>query len=106
MKIYAIERVDGGVEIIQCFGPTPQESIAKWPPERQAEITGLIREVSLADVQLDRTFRNAWKPDLTIDMVKAKAIAKSKVKTKDQEIDAATTPEELKAIMPIPLKAI
>jgi hypothetical protein len=49
MKIYAIHRVDGGVEIMYAKdGIDPAAEIRKWHPDRQAEVTGAFEE--LADV--------------------------------------------------------
>lgn len=50
----------------------------------------------------DRTFRAALKNDggkLTHDMPKCRTIAEQKLGRKDSRIDAATTPEDLKAIL-------
>jgi len=73
MKFYAITRADGGVEIMQTECD-PAECVAKWAPEHRAEITGEIREIARSEVPTDRTFRNAWKADLTVDMPKAREI--------------------------------
>jgi len=39
-----------------------------------------VRVIAAGDLPTDRTFRNAWKPDLTVDMDKAKGIWKDKMR--------------------------
>lgn len=79
---YAIERVDGGVEIMGCFnGAEPAAEIARWHPARQAEvIASSTRKIDPNDIPQDRTFRNALKPDLTHDMGKCKTIHRDRMR--------------------------
>lgn len=102
-----------------------------------------VRVVEESEIPADRTFRNAWKPDLTVDMVKAKDIHRDHLRemrtplfdaldqaqrtaiaaddkaevqrlerelqalrdvTADPAIEAATTPEQLKAVIPEPIR--
>lgn len=72
MKIYALPRVDGGVEIMQLYSGTVEEALAKWHPRRRADITGEFREISADDLPKDRSQRHAWKADLSIDANKIK----------------------------------
>ena len=67
MKIYALPRVDGGVEIMQVYSGTVEEAIAKWHPKRRADITGEFSEISADDIPKDRSTRKAWRADLSID---------------------------------------
>lgn len=61
MKLYALKRKDGGVEIMQVMeGCTVPECIAKWSASRQAEMTGEYREISPADLPQDRSQRDKW----------------------------------------------
>ena len=57
MKTYALERVDGGVEIMQT-NISPEECFSKWHPTRRSEITGKFKEVSILP---DRATRALWK---------------------------------------------
>lgn len=142
MQRIIYENDEGGVSVVV---PAPKalavmtiEQIAK-----QSVPTGKAYQIiATADVPADRTFRNAWKPDLTVDMVKAKNIKKNQIRAEraslftendlaiqnalvsqdqaalskavatrdslrdapaDPAIDAAKTPEELKAVRPAAL---
>jgi hypothetical protein len=80
MKIYALARVDGGVEIMHS-DIDPSECIAKWSPARRADLTGEITEITQADIPVDRTYRNAWKKTaggIAVDDVKAAAIDRAR----------------------------
>jgi hypothetical protein len=78
MKFYALTRVDGGVEIMETDGD-PAVCLAKWHPKRLAQIAEM-REIDRAAIPLDRTFRGAWRPDLTVDMAKAREIYRNKLR--------------------------
>lgn len=39
-----------------------------------------VRIVEDADIPTDRTFRNAWRPDFTIDMQKAREVVRSRIR--------------------------
>ncbi len=145
----AISRSDGGVSlmdfVIKQHGSSEGggwERLAS-PENINAEIvkTGLDcvswRIIDKSDVPADRSFRNAWKPDLTVDMPKAREIHRNTLRrargpalaaldiefmralevgdtqkidlintqkqklrdiTGNPEIEAAQTPEALKAI--------
>jgi hypothetical protein len=144
MPYYMIKRTDGGVIIMQTIPPaTPEECIAKWPPDQQA-IVQAIYPLDPSKVPTDRYFRNAWKPNnkndgVEVHMPKARDIhrdvlrgmRKPKLQDADVEyikadekddtprryairdykqrlrdvpqdpaIDAAQTPEALKAVIP------
>lgn len=64
MKIYALKRKDGGVEIM-FTAIRPTDCLAKWHPKRLAELTGEIREISPDDLPKDRKDRNKWRDDGT-----------------------------------------
>lgn len=137
---YAIPRKDGGVLIMTTTDDAadPSAEIAKLHPDLQALIAGdAITPVT--NIPADRTFRNAWKPDLSTDMVKARDIWRNRMRvartpllaaldveyqkadeaqdverkreiaarkqalrdvTAHPELEAAQTPEQLKAIWP------
>ena len=66
-----------------------------------------VRVVDRSEIPADRRFRDAWKNDLTIDIVKARVITRQRLQllhghalTPEQlaQIDAATTPDQLLAI--------
>ncbi len=59
MKLYALKRVDGGVEIMHTDG-NPLDMIAKWHPSRQAQVTGEFREIQPADLPANRSQRSKW----------------------------------------------
>lgn len=145
MKAIVYTRPDGGVSIVH---PAPG---ARRPKETEAEFVERIRQkdvpkdatnvriIDKSGVPSDRTFRNAWKADLTVDMPKAREIHREHLRqmrapllqaldveyqradergdpaekqriaarkqvlrdvTKDVAIEAAQTPEELKAAIP------
>lgn len=82
MMMYAIPRVDGGVAIMQVIeGADPAKEIARWHKDEQArvDVSG-IRPVDPQDIPTDRTFRNAWRPDLTCDLEKAREIWKQRMR--------------------------
>ena len=76
MKI-AIERTDGGVEVMTLIGGADAATeVAKW----QAHYPGKYvshREVADNVIPTDRSKRNAWRPDFTIDPTKVVAPPKS-----------------------------
>lgn len=104
MKMYLLNRDDGGVEIMQIFPvtrkklvllaerdplelsedddafesvyPTIDEILAKWHPNHLEQIIS-YREITAADVPADRTFRDAWTDSgsgITHDMSKCREI--------------------------------
>ena len=78
---YTIPRKDGGVAIMTTVTDDvdPTAELAKWSPEMLALVDPSgIKPV--ADVPADRTFRNAWKPDLSTDMPKAREIWRNKIR--------------------------
>src|SRR5574341_31604 len=57
----------------QFITSDPKVKVAQWSKgDRDAVVS--IRRIASTDVPKDRTFRNAWKPDLTHDMPKAREI--------------------------------
>lgn len=133
MNKYIIEMTDGSVSIMSCKnGATPEECVAKWVPERQANVVA-ITPIESDSVPRDRTFRRAWKHlggKVDIDMPKARDVMRDKMRLARQSrlealdvaqlrgldvaaekqtlrdvtdlpgIEAAKTPEELKAVWP------
>ena len=72
MKAYALLRNDGGIEIMRTE-VDPTLCIEKWPPERQAELSGAVHEI--VAVPADRSFRNAWEygpTGISVNMTKAR----------------------------------
>ena len=69
---------DGGVAVIvpteEC-GLTIEAIAAKDVPQGVP-----FKIVDVADIPLDRTFRNAWNADLTVDFPKAKALTKDRLR--------------------------
>lgn len=56
-----------------------------------------FRVVDESEIPADRTFRDALKPDLTVDLQKAKVLAKQR--TNDPRVDTAVTIADLKAAL-------
>lgn len=143
---WLLKRADGAVEIMQTTMRkdgsirTPDECMAKWV-DRPDYVE--IVQIERSDLPQDRTFRNAWQHDLTVDMPKARDIWRNAMRrsrkpklealdvemmramgkrdnkamddvekrkqalrdvTDDPALEAAQTPEELKAIWPEVLK--
>jgi hypothetical protein len=138
--LYAIKRNDGGVSVMQTTSAdiNPADEIAKWSAELQAaHDLKSIKEINRAGIPSDRTFRDAWKHDLSVDMAKARDIQRDRIRaarapqlaalseqfmlaievgdaktqaavakqkqvlrdaTKHPDIEAAKTPEALKAV--------
>lgn len=146
--IYA--RPDGGISVVNPVRNTypTREALTDEEVEQRAwnklplDAIG-PRFVDELAIPTDRTFRNAWKADLTVDMLKAQDIHRNKLRelrkpklealdaayiradeigdtvekqriatlkqalrdvTTDPVIEAAKTPEELKAVLPDILK--
>lgn len=136
----AITRSDGGVSIMSIIDEKAdvEKEIEKWSQSHSEKYIS-HREISASDIPPDRTFRNAWKPDLSHDMARArdiwrnkmrearapklaaldvqysradeagnldqkKAIAAAKQELRDvtshPDIEAATTPDDLKKVWP------
>ncbi len=128
MRKIVYGRADGGISIVSVPVDT-DEAISKAQAKLPADaINPTVVDDSL--IPTDRSFRNAWKPDLTIDMIKARQIQEQKIEQKRREkvrdllerealgenvavekanirainakalVDAAQTPDELKASIP------
>jgi hypothetical protein len=149
MKTIVYTRPDGGCSVVH---PAPAARRAK---ETEAAFVERIRQkdvpkdatdvriIDKSEVPTDRTFRNAWRGDLTVDMPKAREIHRDHLRqmrapllaaldveydkadergdliakqeiaarkqalrdvTADPAIEAARTPEELKAAIPEALR--
>ena len=83
MKVL-IKNPDGSVGILHPIldcGLTLEEIIAKDVP------TGVTHEVVEDEtIPTDRTFRNAWKHDLTVDIAKAHEITKQRLRIERQPL--------------------
>jgi hypothetical protein len=141
MKNIVWARPDGGVSIT-TLDPRTKTTSEQWRDVliERGTIPATWQVVALdAKIPSDRTFRNAWKADLTVDMEKAREIHREHLRqmrapllqaldveyqradergdpaekqriaarkqvlrdvTKDVAIEAAQTPEELKAAIP------
>lgn len=128
----AIERADGGVSIMEVIDETKLEDcLQKWSFHHGAVVS--YRVIGLDDHPQDRTFRNAWKPDLTVCMDRAREIHMGRIREKRNErlteldkrkygadydserhklrnipqefdLSVAATPDELKKLWPDELK--
>lgn len=149
MKSIIYERPDGGVSIVHpVYGnkndkETEEEFLDRVRIKDVPIDASNIRIVDRESLPSDRTFRNAWKSNLSVDMVKARGIHKNRLRdirvpkmqildveylradergdlvekqrialrkqilrdvTSDPAIEAASTPEQLKTVIPIALK--
>lgn len=145
MRKIIYQRTDGGISVVTpafnlndpagwTEADSEQRAWDKLPPDAINP-----RFADESEIPADRTFRNAWKADLTVDMVKAREIHRAKLRdirkpllealdtdymradeagdtalkaqiaskkqalrdvTDDPAIAAATSPEELKAVLP------
>ncbi len=83
-------RPDGGISVVHAaakgdlertLGPLTDEAYRAHVYERSIPKDATnVREVTASDIPTDRTFRNAWKNDLTVDMVKAREIHRGKLR--------------------------
>lgn len=95
--IIALERADGGVSIahvaqsiIDIEDAAERRAAIEDMVEKTREVTpeGITgwREIQVSDIPADRTFRSAWKADLTHDIEKCKTIAHDmRRKKRDEE---------------------
>lgn len=76
MKV-AIVTTDG-VAVMSLLSETTNvdEEVAKWKTSNPDKYVS-HSQVEDSDIPTDRTFRNAWKGDLTVDMSKARDIQKN-----------------------------
>lgn len=124
----AIHRTDGGVSVMNFLTRArldPNVDFAGWHPveswfEREAtpeniesEIAELVKEQGLqyvswqlmtdeeseAYANADRTFRNAWKHDFTVDIEKAREIKKASLRTERKKLLEDLDFETLKALV-------
>lgn len=131
--LLAIKRTDGGISIMNVFDDANvDDEIEKWSTVHVNEYVS-HKSIDPALIPSDRTFRNAWKEDLTVDMVKARTIHMDRIRVvRDKELEkldietlkgkdvqaqkqklrdipqtfdlsVATTPNELKALWPTEL---
>ena len=145
MKCLTYERPDGGVSIVRPVYQNIREDetedgfLERIRAKDVPSDASNARIVDVADLPKDRTFRNAWRADLTVDMPKAREIHRDRLRamrapllqaldveyqkadergdptekqriaakkqglrdaTADPTIEAARTPEELKAAVP------
>ena len=63
-------RLDGGISVVHPV-TSEQEAWSKLPSGARNP-----RFVDASEIPTDRTFRNAWKADLSVDMAKAREIRK------------------------------
>lgn len=90
MKRIIYTNDDGSVSIIVPTGAI-EDCIKDVPAGKPYQI------VDVADIPTDRTFRNAWKEDLTVDMPKAKDITHDKRRAKRT---AEFAPLDIQATIP------
>lgn len=83
MKRIVYMRSDGGTSIIV---PATNERIEVILIKDVPVDAQNVRVVDESEIPSDRTFRNAWKPDLSVDMAKATGIAQERIR-------AARTPK-------------
>lgn len=92
----AYSRADGGVNVVygapiedlrKLFPDLTDEGYKRLVWERSVPSDAIApREVSIEDVPADRTFRDAWRPDFSIDMEKAFGIARDRLRAERQPV--------------------
>lgn len=94
MKRYAVELPDG-VAIVQVTGLIPDEqALRKAHPDLIS-----YRKIEADAVPQDRTFRDAWKADLSVDMEKARAIHMNRIRQARDLLLAKTDIEAQNALL-------
>lgn len=99
MRKIVYTRPDGRLCVVHPAGEDQeQRAWSKLPPDAIDP-----KWIDESEIPADRTFRNAWKQEggkIECDMAKAKEIALGRMgKQSDVAVAAATTPEELKAVL-------
>lgn len=69
--------------------------VDEWPPLPSTAID--VRIVPAEEIPQDRTFRNAWKADLSVDMLKAREIHKTKLRELRAPLIASLDVEYMRA---------
>lgn len=86
MKSILYERLDGGLSIVHpVYGnksdkETEQAFLERVRAKDVPADASNVRVVDRATIPLDRTFRNAWTHNLTVDMAKAREIHRNKLR--------------------------
>lgn len=87
-----IQNPDGSVAIVV---PAPGATVAQV---MQAVPAGAVfREVGASEPPTDRTFRNAWGHDLSVDMPRAQAIQRDRIRARRVPLLAALDVESVRA---------
>ena len=103
MKCIVYERPDGGVSIVRPVYKNIREGETEGvflERIRAKDVPGdalNARVVDWADVPQDRTFRNAWLVDLTVDMTKAREIHRDRLRAMRVPLLQALDTEYLRA---------
>lgn len=77
MKKIIYTRSDGGVSVVTPTGEAQFDMVLANDVPADAIN---VRVVDASDVPSDRTFRNAWTHDLTVDFTKAQALTKERLR--------------------------
>lgn len=94
IKRYAVELPDG-VAIVQVTGLIPDdEALKKAHPDLLS-----YRAIDPSDIPQDRTFRDAWKADLSVDMEKARVIHMNRIRQARDLLLAKTDIEAQNALL-------
>jgi hypothetical protein len=83
MRKIVYTRPDGGISVVNPV-TSEQDAWNKLPANALNP-----RFVAASEVPIDRTFRNAWKADLTVDMPKAREIHRDALRQKRAPLLAA-----------------
>lgn len=92
MKVILYTRPDGGVSVVHPAdsGRLKNEAEDVWMErvkERSVPQDATdIRIVDASVIPTDRTFRNAWKPDLSVDMTKAREIRRDQLRLQRKKL--------------------
>ncbi len=99
--IYALRRADGGVSILRLIGEADLSAeLAKW--EAVADPAWLpvqAAPIDESDIPADRTFRDAWTHDgsINVDMPKAREVVRQRLREARAPKMAALDVESLRA---------
>lgn len=94
MKRYAVELPDG-MAIVQVTGIIPdEEALKKAHPDLVS-----YREIDDGEIPPDRTFRDAWKADFSVDMDKARALHMGRIRRHRDRLLAKTDLEAQNALL-------
>jgi hypothetical protein len=93
-----LKRFDGSVAVMNISeNEDVQKEISKYEELHQEKILG-FDFIDFVDIPSDRTFRNAWDHDFKVNMVRARDIWRTKLRSDRQPLLATLDVEFMKAL--------